>query len=354
MICSALEEPLQIRLDIAVLGEGGSGKSSLINALRGMGSGESGAAPTGVTTTTMEATPYLLPTVSNLYLWDLPGVGVSEEDIRHLDLSRYDFFLLVASERYKHAHSCLARAIASVGKEAFFVKTKIDVDLQDRPGSQPVSKKELQEKVRKSYLEALQKDGIDSPRVFLVSGPMGEAYDLPLLQEALRSNAAAWKRETLKRAIPTVLSRLVRRKSKVLMKEVWVKALQICLYGTEAPKPDIADNLLATISSFCVDLGLNEKSLIRTAEVTNKTAGLLHAKIHSVFARPLDSKYVLSLATKPVPMTNWAWSYVPYLGRGVKLEPEVSFERTYKMLQQVVVELSEDAERVLLRAHAEE
>ncbi|XP_077192902.1 interferon-inducible GTPase 5-like [Paroedura picta] len=350
VIFSALREPSEIRLDVAVIGEAGCGKSSLVNALRGLAAGESGAAPTGVTGTTRKAAVYPLPLVPCLYLWDLPGVGVKEEDVRHLALSRYDFFLLVASERYKHAHSCLARAIAAAGKETFFVRSKIDVDME----TQPIPEEELQQQVRERCVEALKKDGILSPQVFLVSSLGPKAYDLPLLQEALGRDADDLKRKALRRAVPTVLSRLVRRKSNVLMKDVWVKALQICLYCVEKPNLEVTKNLMTNITSFCIDLGLDKKSLEVTAQVTSKPLKLLQGQIRSTFTKPLDSQYLLSLTTKPVSLASWAWSYVPYVGRGTSLEPKISFESTYGMLKQVVVELTGDAERVLNAALAEE
>ncbi|KAJ7304032.1 hypothetical protein JRQ81_011552 [Phrynocephalus forsythii] len=189
VICSALEDPTPVCLNVAVIGEAGSGRSSLINALRGVGSGEPSAAPTGVTEVTKKALAYQLPEVPGLYLWDLPGVGVTEGDVSHVDLSRYDFFLLVASERYKHIHSCLARAIHTAGKEAFFVRNKIDVDVEARPGSQQRPKEQVVEQVRRSCAEALKKDGVDSPQVFLVSCFLRNSYDLSLLREALKSSA---------------------------------------------------------------------------------------------------------------------------------------------------------------------
>ncbi|XP_048356161.1 interferon-inducible GTPase 5-like isoform X2 [Sphaerodactylus townsendi] len=354
VIYSTLRESSQVRLDVAVIGEVGCGKSSLVNALRGVGAREPDAAPTGVTGTTDKAKAYPLPLVPLLYLWDLPGVGVTEEDVSHLDLSRYDFFLLVASERYKHAHSCLARAITAAGKKAFFVRSKIDVDMGTQPESQLISKEELQEKIRKKCLEDLKKDGVLSPQVFLVSSVMHGAYDLPRLQEVLVGIAPYLKKKALRRAIPTVLSRLVRRKSKVLMKDVWIKALQMCLYCVEKPNGDMVENLKATIASFCIVLGLDKKSLKHTAQITGKAHTLLQEQIRSRFAKPLNSKDMLILITKPVSLTRWAWSYVPYLGRGTNLEAEISFESTYQMLKQVVVELSEDAERVLWVALVEE
>uniref|UniRef100_A0A670IQC7 Interferon-inducible GTPase 5-like n=2 Tax=Podarcis muralis TaxID=64176 RepID=A0A670IQC7_PODMU len=281
------------------------------------------------------------------------GVGLTEEDVSHLDLSRYDFFLLVASERYKHTHSCLARAITSAGKQFFFVRSKIDVDVETRPGSQPVAKEEVQSQVRKSCEEALKKDGVDSPQVFLVSCLKPDAFDLPLLLGALSSYAPDLKTKALRKALPTALSRVVRRKAKVLMKDVWGKALQSCLFCVEHPQPDVVDSLTTTIASFCIEFGLDEASLEYTAQATGTARRLLQAVIQSPFAKPLDPAYVLSLITKPTSLTSWAWSYVPYLGRGVKVEPEISFESTYQMLRRAVVELSENAEAVLQLAYTE-
>nr|XP_020670098.1 interferon-inducible GTPase 5-like [Pogona vitticeps] len=354
VIHSVLENPTEIRLNVAVIGEAGSGRSSLINALRGLGSKEEDAAPTGLTQTTKEAMAYQLSTVPCLYLWDLPGVGVTEEDVSRMDLSRYDFFLLVASERYKHVHSCLARAIYSTGKQMFFVRNKIDVDVEARPGSQSFTKDERQERVRKSCMEALKKDGVDAPQVFLVSCHMRDTYDLASLQEALKNSAPELKRKALKRAIPTVISRLVRRKAKMLMKDAWGKALQICLSFAENPRPDEAENVAVTIGIFCVDFGLDDASLERTAQVVDKAVPLLRAEIQSVFTKPLNSEYVYSLITKPVSLITWVQGYVPYWGRNVNVEPKISFESIYGLLKQVVVELSDDAERVLLRAYMED
>ncbi|XP_038239141.1 interferon-inducible GTPase 5-like [Dermochelys coriacea] len=348
IICSALEEPSQIRLDVAVLGEAGSGKSALVNALRGVGCREPGAAPMGVTATTQKATAYAHPTVPNLYLWDLPGVGVTEEDVGRLDLSHYDFFLLTASERYRHAQSQLARAVSAAGKRFFFIRTKVDVDAQPGPEPGPV------EEIRSSCVDALQKDGMSSPRVFLVSSLLREAYDLPALRAALENDAPALKREALEKAIPMALSRLVRRKSKALMKDVWHKTLQSCLYSAEIPGPDVATSLINAASAFSIELGLVEESLAQVAKATGKPARLLQAEIRSPWLKQPDPKQVLKQITKPVPFSSRMWSLVPYWGHGAAGQPEISLEATYRVLTQALVEMTEDAERMLRRAYAKE
>ncbi|XP_039208044.1 interferon-inducible GTPase 5-like [Crotalus tigris] len=353
MIQGLLANPTQIHLNVAVIGEAGSGNSSLINALRRVGSEEKEAAPTGVAETTWRATVYPFPFVPNMYLWDLPGVGLMEDDVKRLDFSRYSVFLLVASERYKHIHSCLAKIIASEGKQSFFVRNKIDVDVEAQAGNQPNLKEKRQEQIRKSCVEALKNDGVDCP-VFLVSSFMAEAYDLPLLREELQRRASELKKEALRRAIPTVFSQLVRLKSKVLMRDVWGKTLQVGLSSVDSLKETVVEKLLAVITSFCIHLGLDEISVRNTAECTGKAAHQLQAEIQSRFARPLHPTDVLNLIVKPPSWSIWAWSYVPYWGQGGKVEDPISVENIYNLLQQAVVELSSDAERLLLAAFSED
>ncbi|KAM3829749.1 interferon-gamma-inducible GTPase 10-like [Vipera latastei] len=353
VIQGLLANPTQIHLNVAVIGETGSGNSSLINALRRVGSEEKEAAPTGVAETTRRATVYPFPFVPNMYLWDLPGVGLMEDDVKRLDFSRYSVFLLVASERYKHIHSCLAKIIASEGKQSFFVRNKIDVDVEAQAGNQPNLKETLQEQIRKSCVEALKNDGVDCP-VFLVSSFTAEAYDLPLLREELRSRASELKRKALRRAIPTVFSQLVRLKSKVLMRDVWGKTLQVGLSSVDNLKETVVEKLLTIISSFCIHLGLDEVSVGNTAQCTGKTAHQLQAGIQSRFAWPMQPTDVLTLIVKSPSWSSWAWSYVPYWGRGDKMEDTISLENIYNLLQQAVIELSGDAERLLLAAFSED
>uniref|UniRef100_A0A8C8SPC0 IRG-type G domain-containing protein n=1 Tax=Pelusios castaneus TaxID=367368 RepID=A0A8C8SPC0_9SAUR len=350
IIHSVLDEPSQIRLDVAVLGEAGSGKSTLVNALRGVGSGKPGAAPTGVTTDTQKPTAYTHPSMPNLYLWDLPGVGAMEEDVGRLDLSHYDFFLLTASERYRQAQSQLVRAVSATGKQFFFVRTKVDVDLEAQPSPEPG----LMEKIRNSCMAALQKDGVGSPRVFLVSSLLHNTYDLPALQEALKNDTPALKREALKRAIPMALSRLVRSKSKLLMKDLWDKTLQSCLYCVGKPGPDVATYLIATILAFSIELGLDKDSLAQVAKATEKSVKLLQIEIRCPLVKWPNPDQVLKQVTKPVPLSAQMWSYVPYWGRGAVGQPEISFEATYRLLVDTLTEMEEDAERMLHRAYTRE
>ncbi len=70
-----LEKQDLVELNIGETGESASGKSTFINAFRGLGNEEEGSAQTGPVETTMEPEAYLHPKYNNVKVWDLPGIG---------------------------------------------------------------------------------------------------------------------------------------------------------------------------------------------------------------------------------------------------------------------------------------
>jgi predicted GTPase len=64
-------EDMNNPLNIAVTGRSGSGKSTFVNAFRGIDNTDERAAPTGVVETTMKPEPYPHPRHPNVTLWDL-------------------------------------------------------------------------------------------------------------------------------------------------------------------------------------------------------------------------------------------------------------------------------------------
>ena len=91
------------KLHFAICGSSGSGKSSLINALRGLTNFDTGAAPTGVTETTMSITRYPDPHEElphSRFIWfDVPGAGTLNvpgwQYFNQLGLFIFDIIILV-------------------------------------------------------------------------------------------------------------------------------------------------------------------------------------------------------------------------------------------------------------------
>ncbi|XP_057210721.1 interferon-inducible GTPase 5-like [Triplophysa rosa] len=108
-----------VELNVGVTGESGSGKSTFVNAFRGLGDEEEGSASTGVVETTMIPDVYIHPNYKNVKVWDLPGIGTpnfkANEYLQQVQFERYDFFI-IASDRFKECHTHLATEIMRMGQ----------------------------------------------------------------------------------------------------------------------------------------------------------------------------------------------------------------------------------------------
>ncbi|XP_042338462.1 T-cell-specific guanine nucleotide triphosphate-binding protein 2-like [Plectropomus leopardus] len=127
-------------LNIAVTGETGTGKSSFVNAFRGIDDGDEGAAPIGCVETTSEVTSYPHPNFPSVTLWDLPGVGTTKfpakKYLKLVGFERFDFFIIISDTRFRENDVKLAQEIQKMKKEFYFVRSKIDNDLRNEERSQ--------------------------------------------------------------------------------------------------------------------------------------------------------------------------------------------------------------------------
>ena len=87
----------KVLIRVAVIGNSGSGKSSFINAMRGITDpDQKGYASVGDVEETMVVTEYPHPAHKNLVLCDLPGVGTTkfpkETYFQEVKVDTYDFF----------------------------------------------------------------------------------------------------------------------------------------------------------------------------------------------------------------------------------------------------------------------
>ena len=73
-LISRLRKWEQCALNIAVTGQSGAGKSSFINAIRGVTHDSGCFAPTGFIECTVDPKEYPHPEHKNLTFWDLPGI----------------------------------------------------------------------------------------------------------------------------------------------------------------------------------------------------------------------------------------------------------------------------------------
>ncbi|XP_054855366.1 interferon-inducible GTPase 5-like [Eublepharis macularius] len=348
-------------LDIAVTGESGAGKSTFINALRGLHDGDAHAALTGVIETTVSPTPYQHPHLPNVQLWDLPGIGTpcfqAETYLHQTSFERYDFFIIVASERFRQSHAQLARAVKAMGKHFYFVRSKVDQDLRATQRRRPSRFQEAQvlREMKEDCQRQLEREGLASPKVFLVSSFELHRFDFPLLQDTLAEELEDQKRHVLLLSFPSVTAAAVQKKKNSLRRHIWKKALMAC-FVSALPGLPIHLNipmLMNTLVSYRRNFGLDDASLGTLAFAASKPPSELKSQICSTLGKDLSENAVHSILSQAAIYGQMAArlvkNKVPLLDNLVA--GGVSFVAAYYLLHTALDSFAQDAQRVLEKAY---
>lgn len=158
-------------VNIAVTGQSGVGKSSLINAIRRSKPGSHGWAPVGVTETTMEPTMYVFPTEQRIRLWDLPGAGTVDFPLAtYMDmmgLRYFDYVLLVTSGRFTSTELSLSSNLESHRVPYVMIRTKTDFDVRNNQEDNRIDEATTISVIR----EDLKHRGVSDPYVVAAKEP---------------------------------------------------------------------------------------------------------------------------------------------------------------------------------------
>ncbi|KAG9470292.1 interferon-inducible GTPase 5-like [Eleutherodactylus coqui] len=358
-----LQEIESAPLNIAITGESGTGKSTFVNAIRGMDDEEEGAAPTGVVETTKEPMPYTHPQYPNVTVWDLPGIGtpdfMADNYLKSVEFSHYDFFIILSSERFKQNDIDLARAIQAMDKKFYFVRSKVDSDLH---ASQVRRKKTYNEedilnKIRDNCVQSLSVGGITTPRVFLLSCLDLDKYDFHQMQETLEQELPKHKRHIFLISLPNISLPILEKKRQALRKDIWKwSSLSCAVAAVPIPGLSVACDigiLAKTMISYRNAFGLDEHSLKMLANKVNKDVSELKSEIKSpLVLQEINKELVATLltrgATGALMVVEYAASNIPVFGS--MAAGSISFGTTYWMLSGFLKEIAEDAVRVLRKA----
>ncbi|XP_008300683.1 interferon-inducible GTPase 5-like [Stegastes partitus] len=275
------------------------------------------------------------------------------------------------TQRYRNSTNCnrralqrvpsvkLAQEIHKMKKKFYFVRSKIDHNIQDEKRSQRDFNEEMTlKRIRDYCIQGLQQQGFEAPQVFLVSSFELHLYDFSLLHETLERELPAHKRNALLFTMPNINREIINKKKEAFQAKIKYHAvLSAIVAGVPVPEFSTAVDLsmmVAVVQEYVFGFGLDKPSLQRLANSTGVPYEILHAVIKS----PLDfEKITVDLLLKVITQTTVTAvlmtaeegsRFIPLLGIPVAMG--LSFTATYKTLSFFLNSLAEDAQRVFEKA----
>lgn len=302
-ISGALREIDGTPLNVAVTGESGSGKSSFINALRGIGHEEIGAAEIGVVETTQKRCSYQHPSMPNVLIWDLPGIGTTtfppKTYLEKMKFNEYDFFIIISATRFKKNDIDLAKAISMMKKDFYFVRTKIDSDLRNEEEFKPRSfdRKKVLQDIRLSCVTEFKKNNIAEPPIYLISNRNLSDYDFPILMDKLISDLPAYKRHNFMLSLPNIAESAIEKKRQCLKQWIWLEAFTADLLSIFPSLTFFLDSDLETLEKslklYRTVFGVDDAALQNLAKDWQMPLDELEAMMKSpIVFKPTDEETI--------------------------------------------------------------
>ena len=276
----------EVKLNIAVIGNSGVGKSTFINAIRGLKDAEEEeAAGVSFTEKTVDIRDYPHPNNNSLKFWDLPGVGTDrfpqQTYLVDIDVDYYDFFLLITATRFTENDTWLGNEFSERNKNYFFVRTKIGVDISNDKLAHPRnhSEKGVMRAIRERTQKQLEESGFEDVPVFLIDSHKLQQFDFCRLEKCLINTIPDLKQEksTLILSLQARNKELIKCKAEAFRSEIYKVAFlstvstgemaKISLYG-ESVEIDI-QRVREHVELYHTQLGLDTVSLKRLAQDTS-------------------------------------------------------------------------------------
>ncbi|XP_051790419.1 interferon-inducible GTPase 5-like [Erpetoichthys calabaricus] len=349
-------------LSIAVTGESGTGKSALVNAMRGLNPGEPGAAEEGTTEQTMKVTRYKHPKLETVCFYDLPGIGTlnfpARDYAKMVNLNTYDLFIIVIGNRFLEHDALLIREIQKMKKQFYFVRSKIDFEFNNLKHQNRENdwQKEF-DKIRDDCIRNLNKSGFSSQEVFLVSSRFIKDFDFPRFCDILESQLSENKRYIFQLSLPNFSADVVRKKKAILHRKILAAAAASFVAGASPiPGVSIACDIAILVKTFLEirkSFGLDDDSLGSLALKVGKPVEVLKAEVKNPFISDITETSVIrviagSTAAVAVMAAEEAAHLIPIVGSVVGAP--VSFLTTYGILRNSLDKFEQSAVRVIIKA----
>ena len=337
-----LRRIMEVEVCIAVSGESQAGKSTLINALRGIKYGDVDlpegveAAPVGRGfECTTDIKEYRWPGNKKVKIFDLPGCNTPnwplESYAARTDLKSYDMVLIVINNTFKESDRLLAQLLRDAKKPFWFVRSKTDSAVQDymedHNQGRPLTEKEekdLLDNIRRNVHEHFP----DMPQLFLVSGRKPYLYDTPALQQQMLEVLLPMKRNELRLRLAALTPAEISAKANILRSRIkWFSLASAAVALIPIPGTSLAVDttlILSFASNAASSFGLQgdmAKQIYRDNGAFKLITGVLSTK--QGLLELLSQGVNWGIVTSMEEVTR----YIPFIGQ--LLASGLSFGSTY-------------------------
>ncbi|XP_052786163.1 interferon-inducible GTPase 1-like [Mya arenaria] len=260
-----LKEWNTVPVNIAVVGNTGVGKSTFVNAFLGLKRKDPRAAKVGVVECTKEISKYPHPNNDKLIFWDVPGIGSqafpAETYREKVNMIEYDFFVVMSSQRFTENDVKLSNMIKEMGKNFFFVRSQVDVDIYKQAKENDQSPEDVEESVMRTLREdiesRLKKLGMNDQKHFLVDNYSVDKYDFGDLFDATQSRLDEMQKTAVAFSCTHLTSKsLIEKRVKILKERIPLIATKCGLVLLDSSRNEVVYD---EVCMYRTQLGLDIK-----------------------------------------------------------------------------------------------
>lgn len=314
----------EMTVSIAITGNVGAGKSSLVNALRDVSNEEEDAAFADIVQGTTEVKRYPHPENKRLVFADLPGVGsinctrelyLKDENVNFL---QHHIFIIVTNDKFTENDLWLAETIKNINeiskptsqtrvnslqRKFYFVRSQMEVTMFKHRFSLRKGIHYTNDDVKsivRSDIKANLGDYYDENLTFLVDSYRPEAYeDFARLQSQIENDFAENLTLCFRSVMSELSERLINQTCKRLQKR---KIKSTILSGAIAAVPIPGVGLVADLGIIIEEakyyrkvMGLTEESLMYLSEAFDLELNFLKQSIPNYLKEEMTMKTITNV-----------------------------------------------------------
>lgn len=336
----------EARVRCAVIGNSGSGKSSLINAIAGKR-----VAMTGFVEATADKKEYHH---AGLIFVDLPGCGTptwpQATYISDLDLLSYDFFLIITAERFTENDLFLYRELKQAGRQCFIIRNKFDRAIEDARHDHKMAEDEVRSRIESDIRKNLEPDR--PRRVYLTSARLPQRYDLPALLEDIADTLQGVQRSRFVADMASLSKGALQRKKKIGEEIVGLHAGLAAANGLNPiPGVDIVADIAILMEmgrKIAHVYGLEKDQMDFLKALLDPSAlNILAGKVAQFAAKYLAKEGVLLVLKQMVKRTTvkQASKWLPFVG--LLIAAGIGWKTTYSFGEKLIEDAEQLAEELL-------